>query len=180
MHLSTMTERQELRKYQVIFFSTGHLPTWGAHPPVSSLCPSSSFRASPGHTGVVCHSILQWVSLSELSTIPCPSWVVPHGLAQSFVELYKLCHDQAVIHEEAQKRQCWFIMHCNSKLKKKNCFNQLIVKEISPEYSLEGLMLKLKLQSFATWCKELTHWERPWCWERLKAGREGDVRGWDG
>ena len=28
--------------------------------------------------------------------------------------------------------------------------------------------------SLATWCKELTHWKRPWCWERLKAGREGD------
>ena len=28
--------------------------------------------------------------------------------------------------------------------------------------------------------KELTHWERPWCWERLKAGGEGDDRGWDG
>ena len=32
----------------------------------------------------------------------------------------------------------------------------------------------------ATWCKELTHWERPWCWERLKAGGEGDNRRWDG
>ena len=31
----------------------------------------------------------------------------------------------------------------------------------------------------ATWCKGLTHWKRPWCWERLKAG-EGDDRGWDG
>ena len=30
-----------------------------------------------------------------------------------------------------------------------------------------------------TWCKELTHWKRPWCWERLKAGGEGDDRGWD-
>ena len=28
--------------------------------------------------------------------------------------------------------------------------------------------------------KELTHWKRPWCWERLKAGGEGDERGWDG
>ena len=27
---------------------------------------------------------------------------------------------------------------------------------------------------------ELTHWKRPWCWERLKAGGEGDDRGWDG
>ena len=30
------------------------------------------------------------------------------------------------------------------------------------------------------WCKELTHWERPRCWERLKAGREGGDRGWEG
>ena len=33
---------------------------------------------------------------------------------------------------------------------------------------------------WATWRKELTHWKRPWCWERLKAGEEGDNRGWDG
>ena len=30
------------------------------------------------------------------------------------------------------------------------------------------------------WCKELTHWKRPWCWEGLRAGGEGDDRGWDG
>ena len=48
--------------------------------------------------------------------------------------------------------------------------NQSILKEINPEYSLEGLMLKLKLQTLATWCKEATHWRRSWCWERLRAG----------
>ena len=58
--------------------------------------------------------------------------------------------------------------------------NQSILKEISPECSLEGLMLKLKLQYFVTWCEELTHLKRPWCWERLRAGGEGDDRGWDG
>ena len=57
--------------------------------------------------------------------------------------------------------------------------NQLILKEISPEYSLEGLMLKLKLQYFDHLMQRLTHWKRPRCWERLKAG-EGDDRGWDG
>ena len=32
--------------------------------------------------------------------------------------------------------------------------------------------------TLANWCKELTtHWKRPWCWERLKAGGEGDDRG---
>ena len=34
--------------------------------------------------------------------------------------------------------------------------------------------------TLATWCKELTHWKRPWCWERLKAGGEGDDREWGG
>ena len=58
--------------------------------------------------------------------------------------------------------------------------NQSILKEISPVCSLEGLMLELKLQSLATWCGELTHLKRPWCWERLRAGGEGDDRGWDG
>ena len=58
--------------------------------------------------------------------------------------------------------------------------NQSILMEISPEYSLEGLMLKLKLQYCGTWCEELTHWKRHWCWARLKAGEEGDDRGWDG
>ena len=48
-------------------------------------------------------------------------------------------------------------------------FNQSILKEIHPEYSLE----------LATWCEELTHWKRPWCWERLKEEGEGDDRGWD-
>ena len=34
--------------------------------------------------------------------------------------------------------------------------------------------------TLATWCKELTHWKRLWCWEGLGAGGEGDNRGWDG
>ena len=33
--------------------------------------------------------------------------------------------------------------------------------------------------TLATWYKELTHLKRPWCWERLRAGGEGDNRGWD-
>ena len=34
--------------------------------------------------------------------------------------------------------------------------------------------------TLSPWCEELTHLKRPWCWERLKAGGEGDDRGWDG
>ena len=58
-------------------------------------------------------------------------------------------------------------------------FNQSILKEISPEYSLEGLMLNLKLQYFGHLMWRTVSLERPWCWERLKPG-EGDNRGWDG
>ena len=61
--------------------------------------------------------------------------------------------------------------------------NQSILNEISPEYihwkdwcwSWNSKTLASK-----TWCEELTHWKRPLCWERLKAGREGDNRGWNG
>ena len=34
--------------------------------------------------------------------------------------------------------------------------------------------------ALVTGCEELTHLKRPWCWERLKVGGEGDDRGWDG
>ena len=58
--------------------------------------------------------------------------------------------------------------------------NQPILKDISPEYSLEGLMLKLKLQYFGHLMQNAHHWKKPWYWERLKAGEEGNNRGWDG
>ena len=48
-----------------------------------------------------------------------------------------------------------------------------------------GSLLSYRLLSYcsntlATWCKEMAHLKRPWCWERLKVGGEGDDRGWDG
>ena len=58
--------------------------------------------------------------------------------------------------------------------------NQTILKEINPEYSVEGLMLKLKFQYFVHLMQRGNALERPWCWERLKAGGEGDDRERDG
>ena len=58
--------------------------------------------------------------------------------------------------------------------------NQSILKEISPGCSLEGLILKLKLQYFGHLMWELSHMKRPWYWERWKAGGEGGDREWDG
>ena len=58
--------------------------------------------------------------------------------------------------------------------------NQSILKEISPEYSLEGLMLKLKSQYFVHLMQRADHLKRPWCWERLKAWgtTENEMVGW--
>ena len=53
--------------------------------------------------------------------------------------------------------------------------NQFILKKISPECSLEGLMLQLKLQYFGQLMRRIDSLEKTWCWERLKAG-EGDDR----
>ena len=58
--------------------------------------------------------------------------------------------------------------------------NQSILNEISPSCSLEGWCWSWKSNILATWCEVLTHLKRSWCWERLKAGGEGDNRGWDG
>ena len=59
--------------------------------------------------------------------------------------------------------------------------NPSILKEISSEYSLEGLMLKLKLQYFGHLMWRTDSMEKPWCWERSKAAGEGGVEagvGW--
>ena len=57
--------------------------------------------------------------------------------------------------------------------------NEYILKEISPGCSLEGCW-SWNSNTLATWCRELTYLKRPWCWEILRAGGEGDDRGWDG
>ena len=58
--------------------------------------------------------------------------------------------------------------------------NQPILKETSPEGSLEELMLKLKLQYFGHLMRRADSFEKTRCWERLRAGGEGEHRGWDG
>ena len=58
--------------------------------------------------------------------------------------------------------------------------NQSILKEISPGYSLEGMMLKLKLQYFGHLMRRVDSLEKILCWEGLGAGGEGDDREWDG
>ena len=87
-----------------------------------------------------------------------------------------------------KKAECWrtdtFKLWCWRKLFRvlwtARRSNPSILMEINLEYSLEGLVLKLKLQYFGPLMQATDSLKRPWCWERLRAGGEGDDRGWDG
>ena len=58
--------------------------------------------------------------------------------------------------------------------------NQSILKEITLNIHWKDWCSSWNSNTLATWCEELTHWKRPWCWKKLKSGGEGDDRGWDG
>ena len=58
--------------------------------------------------------------------------------------------------------------------------NQYILKEISSNIHWKDWCWRWNSNPLATWCKERTHWKRPWQWERLKEGGVGDDTGWDG
>ena len=51
--------------------------------------------------------------------------------------------------------------------------NQLILKEISPEYSLEDWCWSQNSNTLATWCKKVTHWTRRWCWKVWRQEEKG-------
>ena len=72
--------------------------------------------------------------------------------------LYVLCVDSA-----------WQPPHCNKRIR----VSLLLVHWKDWCWSWNS-------NTLASWCEELTQWKRPWCWERLKAGGEGDTREWDG
>ena len=81
----------------------------------------------------------------------------------------------------------WELVHIESWALKNWCF-WTVVLEKTPESPLDSKEIKpvnwkdwsRSFNTLATWYEELTHWKRPWYWERLKAGGEGDNRGWDG
>ena len=58
-------------------------------------------------------------------------------------------------------------------------YKQSILTEISPGCHWWDWCWSWNSNTLVTWCEDLTHWKRPWGWERLKVGGEGDDRRWD-
>ena len=85
----------------------------------------------------------------------------------------------------------WEVDHKESWAPKNWCFWIVVLKK-TPESSLDGKEIQsvhpkgnqsgicIGRTDNEADGEQLTHWKRPWCWKRLKAGREGDNRGWDG
>ena len=101
-----------------------------------------------------------------------------YGFSSNRVWMWELDHKEHWV----LKNWCFRIMVLEKTLESPLICKEIkpILKEINPEYSLEGLMLKLKLQYFGHPMQRTDSLEKTWCWERLKAGGEGDDRGWDG
>ena len=78
---------------------------------------------------------------------------------------------------DAFERWCWRLLRVHWTAKRPNCS---IVREISPEYLLEGLMLKLKLQYFGHLMWRTDSFEKTLMLGKIEGGREGADRGWDG
>ena len=129
------------------------------------------------------------------------SWVALHNMAHSFLELDKVGSMWLdwlfyVIVVSSSHVWMWELDYKESRAP--NAFelwcwrrlfrvpwtarssNKSFLKEISPECSLEGLMLRLKLQYFGHLMKRVDSFEKTLMRERLKARGEGDDRGWDG
>ena len=139
------------------FWATGRAPLWG------------SGKGAKG-TGNLTNGKFTWstkVCLVKSMVFPvvmygCESWTIKKVEHQRIDAFELWCWRRLL-------RVSWTARRCN----------QSILKEISPGCTLEGCW-SWNSNTLGTWCKELTHLKRPWCWERLRAGGEGDDRGWDG
>ena len=108
-------------------------------------------------------------------------WIIFHCIAYSIPVVMYGCESWTIKKAEPRRMDA-FELWCRRRLLKAPWTArgsiQLILKEINPEYSLEGLMLKL--QYFSYLMRRADSLKRPLCWERLKAGGEEGDRGWDG
>ena len=77
---------------------------------------------------------------------------------------------------DASELWCWRLLKVPWTVRRSN---QSILREINPEYSLKDWWWSWNSSILVTWCKQLTHWKSPWCWERLRTEGEGGLRGWE-
>ena len=108
-------------------------------------------------------------------TLPTKVHLVSYGFSSSHVWMWELDFERRRM--DAFELWCWRRL---LRVPWTARSNQSILKEISPEYSLEGLMLKLKLQYFGHLMGRTDSSEKTLMLGKIEGGREGDNRGWAG
>ena len=178
-------------------FSSGHVWMWAAG--AVKLLPRP--WDSPGkNTGVGCYFPLQCTKVKSESEVTqsCPTPSDPmdcslpgssiHGIFQARVLEWGAiafsngCESWTVKKAECQRIDafelwCWWRLLRIPWTTRRS--NRSLLKEISPGIHWKDWCWSWNCNTLATWCEELTHLKRPWGWERLKAGGEGDDRGWN-
>jgi len=112
-----------------------------------------------------------------------PGWATTHRVTQSWTW----------VNDSARAHRAWWCSHMRIDAFELRCWRRFsrvfwcARGPISPSWRKSVLNIHLNnwcwnwnSNTLAIWCEQLTHWKRPRCWERLKAGEEGDNRGWDG
>ena len=103
-----------------------------------------------------------------------------YGFSSSHVWKWELDHKEGW----APKNRCFRIVVLEKVLE--SPLDSKEIKPVNPKRNQPWVLIERTdaeaeaSNTLATRCKWPTHWKRPWCWERLKAGGEGDDRGWDG
>ena len=103
-----------------------------------------------------------------------------YGFSNSHVWMWELDYKESW----APKNWCFWIMVLEKPLQ--SPLDCMEIHPVNPEENPSWIFIgRTDVEAehsniLATWCQELTHLKRPWCWGRLKAGGEGDDRGWDG
>ena len=99
-----------------------------------------------------------------------------YGFCSSYLWMWELDYKESLV----PTNWCFWIVVLEKTLE-----SPLNCKEIQPVHPKGNIHWKNRCSGWhsntlPTWCEELTHLKRPWCWERLNVWGEGDNRGWDG
>jgi len=108
----------------------------------------------------------------------CESWIIKKAEHQRIDTFELWCWRRRLRLPWSARRFNWSVIHGVAKNRTwLSDWTALNWKEISLNIHWKDWCWSWNSNTLATWFEELTHWKRPWCWERLKARGEGDNRG---
>ena len=135
---------------------------------------------------LLCHYLISSYVQSMVRVVPSVKHLADKGLysqsygfSSSHVWMWELNHKQGWV----SKNWCFQIVMLEKTLEGPLDCNEIKpvnLKGNQPWIYIGSTDVEAETNTFETWCKEPTHWKRPWCWERLRARGEGGDRGWDG